>query len=180
MVIPLSKARIDWMYQIGFRMLRLQDDEKVPDTDERFLIPYQCLLMEINSILRTETTAHSNRNIPVMEVMGYIHEHLTEKISLQDIANHVHIGKTKLCTDFQKFASMSVHQYIIRERLLLAQQYLKMEYSIDEVAKLCCLGNGAHFTHTFRKYFSISPMQYRHLQKTKTVADTEAPAVIGS
>ena len=99
--------------------------------------------------------------------MTYINEHLTEKLSLQDIADHLQISKTKLCMDFQKYTSMSVHQYIIRERLSLAQQYLNMDYSIEKIAQLCCFGNTSHFVSTFQKYFSISPSQYRIAKKTE-------------
>lgn len=160
-VIPLSETRMDWLYLICFRMLSVLQEENCTETDSSFLIPLQCLLMELNSFLQMETEYPVHRNVYILEAMTYIRAHLTEKISIQDIAAYLHIGKTKLCTDFQNFASMSVHQYIIGERFSRAQQYLQKEYSLDEIALLCGFGTTSHFIYTFQKYFSISPTQFR-------------------
>jgi len=166
-VIPLSEERINWLYQICSRIFHFSETRGISCEEECSLIPLRCLMMEINNIIQTETVSRSHQNIKIMEAMTYINQHLTEKLSLENIAEYLQISKTKLCTDFQKYASMSVHQYIIRERLSLAQQYLSGEHSIERIAELCCFGTASHFVCTFQKYFSVTPAQYRAAHKNK-------------
>jgi AraC-like DNA-binding protein len=165
-VVPLTTPHIDWLYQIADHLYNLFYIQSVPHTDERFLIPFQCLLSEINYLLKNHDLVKSNYSDPrIMHVLEYIKEHLSQKITMQDIASYVHIGKTKLCTDFCKYTSMSVYNYIVRERLALAQKYLVQGCSVDEVAQLSGFSDSSHFIKTFRKHFNTTPTQYRESQK---------------
>lgn len=161
-LIPLSMHRIDWLYQIMHHLKWLSENASITPTDEQFLIPMRCLLEEIISICRTEPSIplrFSESNI--LYVLTYIQKHLTEKLTLETIAEYMHCGRTKLSTDFKKYTSMSIHQYIIKERLALSLKYLCSQYTLADIAVLCGFKDSAHYIHTFQKYYGINPTQYR-------------------
>ncbi len=162
-VIPLAEAEINWLYQICDHIMKLLLEEKLAHTDVRVLNPYRFLLTEIIRLLQQPRTEHEIKASPhMMRVLSYIADHLTEKISLDDIAEYAHIGKTKLCSDFKGNFSSTVHQYILHQRLILSKQYLDQGFSVNEVSELCGFSDGAHFVHAFKKYFHITPLQYRN------------------
>ena len=161
-LIPLEQHRIDWLYNIMQHIEYMLNQEDVAPTEERFLIPFRCLLEEITAICKQQS------GIPlqpcetnIFYVLTYIKDHLTEKITVNTIADYMHCGKTKLSTDFRKYTSMTVHQYIIKERLELSLNYLKSQYSIADIANTCGFNDSSHYIHTFQNFYGISPTQYR-------------------
>jgi len=162
MVIPMTVSAMDWLFRLNDHLMDLLLTEKIGPDDKQFLLPFGYLLSEIEYILDNHTQVQENHNNPLMmKALAYISEHLTEKITLNDISDYTHMGKTKLTKDFRQYFSMSVHQYILCERLALAQNYLDMDYTVDEVAKLCGFGNSTHFIQTFKRTFSVTPTQYK-------------------
>ena len=78
--------------------------------------------------------------------------------SVENFENAFH----SFSTDFKKYTSMSIHQYIIKERLAISLKYLDSpQYTLADIAVLCGFKDSAHYIHTFQKYYGINPTQYR-------------------
>ena len=123
----------------------------------------RCLLEELISICKNQPSIPLRfTEINILYVLTYIQKHLTEKLTLEAIAEYMHCGKTKLSGDFRKYTSMSIHQYIVKERLTLSLEYLGSNYSISDVAALCGFRDSSHYIHTFQKVYGITPSQYRN------------------
>ena len=161
-LIPLSVQHMDWLYSIVRYLEYLYHHEKIDISDDRSLIPLRCLLEEIISLCKNEQHVplrFNETNIPY--VLTYIQSHLTDKLTLDEIAEYLHCSKTKLCTDFKKYTSMSIHQYIMKARLELSLKYLKSEYALSDVALLSGFHDSSHYIHSFQKYYGLNPSQYR-------------------
>ncbi len=161
-LISLPMYRMNWLYSIMDYLRGCAEHENVKPSDEQFLIPLRCLLEEIVAICKNQPhTALRFCETNILYVMTYISEHLTEKITIDAIADYMHCGKTKLSTDFKKYTSMSIHQYIIKERLDLSLKYLESEYSLADISVLCGFKDSSHYIRHFQKNFGVSPSQYR-------------------
>ncbi len=165
-LVPLTDAQVDWLFSVGARLEILIEEAKGDLRSETVLNTFRYFLSEILYLLenrpQTQRTA-SGENIT--RAMAYISEHLSENISLCDIARQVGMGRTKLNEEFQEYLSISVYQYILRERMVLAQRCLNQGHSVKEVSDLCGFNDCAHFIRTFKRYFSQTPGQYRKRSK---------------
>ena len=163
-LISLPMYRMNWLCSIMDHLKNMAEHEKIKPTDEQFLLPLRFLLEEIASICKNEPHAQLRFcETNILYVMTYIKENLTKKITLDTIAAYMHCGKTKLSTDFKKYTSMSIHQYIIKERLELSLKYLESDYTLSDIAVLCGFKDNSHYIRTFQKYYAVSPSQYKSI-----------------
>lgn len=161
-VIPLSEKRINWLYQICDHMIEQLTEFKLPPTDERVLLSHRYLLEELLYTVKNRSALQEESLPPHIEsVLRFITDHLSEKLTIDEIANHVYIGKTKLCTDFKELFGISIHQYVLKSRIELSKEYLVKGYAVREVAAMCGFTDSAHFNRIFKKYCHILPSKYQ-------------------
>lgn len=94
----------------------------------------------------------------------YIHEHLTEKIMLDELAKIALMGKTNYSLSFKKIKGMTVWEYILKARIELAASYLTekdREITITELAFLCGFNNSTHFNKMFKKLKGKTPSEFK-------------------
>lgn len=92
----------------------------------------------------------------------YIHRHLAEDISRQDLADHVHLNADYLTRFFKKKTGMTLTDYIRTERLNYGAQLLKNTgLSIAEIALATGFCTPSYFSSSFKKQFGCSPADYR-------------------
>ena len=166
-LISVPMYRMNWLYAIMDHLRYMVEQENVQQTDDQFLISLRFLLEEIASIFKNQPRASLRFcETNILYVTAFIKENLNKKLTLDVIAEYMHCGKTKLRKDFQKQTSMSIHQYIIKERLELSLQYLESEYSLSDIAVLCGFRDSSHYIRTFQKYYEVSPSQYKKISFT--------------
>jgi len=92
---------------------------------------------------------------------------IQERIQLEDltretVAKHVFLNPDYLDRLFKKETGTSVTEYIVRKRLMLAQDLLlKTNLPIGSIAAQTGYSNFAHFSRRFKKQFGMSPADYR-------------------
>ena len=96
----------------------------------------------------------------VYSVLGYINEHYSETLSLDDLANRFFISKYHLAREFQRLVGTSVHRYIVQKRLVMAKQMLSQGMPSSEVYQHCGFGDYSNFYRAFKAEYQISPKDY--------------------
>lgn len=91
-------------------------------------IAASCVLIEMLSLLNKycmsiKPTSKSQKHI--REIIFYINTHLTEELTLTDIANHFYLNKQHLCRIFKEATGYTINQYISLKRLILATELEK-------------------------------------------------------
>lgn len=165
-LIPLSPELLEYLEQPFKRLLAIITEwgNKDPFENTRIVMLLGYLLDEITILLENHSHIQQEKCDPyIMDVLTFIYDHLTEKISLQIIAEYVQVGKTKLNIDFQKYMHMTVVQYIIQQRLKLAQKLLLNHVSVEESADKSGFYDVSHMIRTFKKYYHVTPTEYRNL-----------------
>jgi AraC family transcriptional regulator len=95
-------------------------------------------------------------------LMNYIHEYLSQELRLSDLAQLVDLSEYYLCRLFKQSLGISLHQYVIQQRLARAQQLLRRnDLSIAYIAQECGFNSHSHLTQHFRKAFGVSPQVFR-------------------
>jgi AraC-like DNA-binding protein len=85
-----------------------------------------------------------------------------EELSVNEIAAHFYLSPIYLNRIFKKEKSITIGQFIIREKMNLAAQLLRTSnHSAVAVAEQVGYPNYSYFSATFKKYFGCTPSQYK-------------------
>ena len=96
----------------------------------------------------------------VYNILGYINEHYSENLTLDDLANKFFLSKYHLSREFQRLVGTSVHRYIVKKRLVMAKQMLSSGKPSSEVYQSCGFGDYSNFYRAFKAEYQISPKDY--------------------
>lgn len=133
-----------------------------------------------NVTISTENAAsekmHSSNRTCAM-IHQYIDEHFSEPITLDDLAQMVHINKYHLVRTFQKEYGTTPINYLIETRLRESRFMLEnTDYSTSQIVSLLGFSSPSYFSQCFRRRENMSPSQYRELHSHKEDSDTSPSA----
>lgn len=95
-------------------------------------------------------------------MIDYVHQHYSEKITLEDIAKVGHISKRTCGTVFLKYLNKTPMGFLIEHRLRVAIELMKTsDMTILEISLAVGFAGASYFSETFRKNFGVSPTEYR-------------------
>ncbi len=100
------------------------------------------------------------------EVFRYIHEHITEDLTLEILEKEFYVSRSHLIREFKKRTGQTVHSYIVRARLDMCRSYIEQGYSITEVYRKGGFGGYNHFFKAFRKAYGMTPKEYCRLHSS--------------
>lgn len=96
------------------------------------------------------------------EMLMYIQEHFTEKISLTMMAEHFHLSEKYLSRFFKEHFHLPFSSYVQHLRLTLAKQLLEAtDLPITEVALRSGFPSVSYFIRSFNVVHGTSPLKYR-------------------
>lgn len=101
----------------------------------------------------------------VKQAMHFIRTHYAEPISLNDIADSIHISRSECCRCFARTLQMSPFEYLMKCRIFEATRTL-LEHpdenvSIAELSTSVGFNNTSYFNKLFKKYLGCTPTYYR-------------------
>ena len=103
-----------------------------------------------------------NENPHVNRIKRYVMDNLTERLSIKEIADEVHLAPQYVCTLFKKNMGMTIVEYIDRERIDLAKRLMLISDSrLYEIAEQCGFSDYNYFSSIFKKFAGISAREYR-------------------
>ncbi|MCR5418351.1 MAG: AraC family transcriptional regulator [Lachnospiraceae bacterium] len=125
-------------------------------------------------------------NLPLLNACGYIAEHFTEQITLNQVAEYVGFSKYYFERIFKQFTDMTFYQYLIQKRISFAQELLtNRSLSVTEIAMQTGFSSSAAFARAFRQATGYAPSEFRSLNesqnftKGKPFSPEQAAAVAG-
>ena len=124
------------------------------------LIKFIKIMMFINDRFKNAHMEKFDDFVPeswANKVLQYVEMHLTENISVSQIADNLFVNRTYLTETFKEETGMTIHHYITLRRLAESQKMLYEGLSIKETAIKCGFKNTSHFTKTFRQNLGFTP-----------------------
>ncbi|MBD1910285.1 MULTISPECIES: AraC family transcriptional regulator [unclassified Leptolyngbya] len=98
------------------------------------------------------------------QALDYINAHLSENVSLAEIATELGMSQYYFCRLFKQSTGITPHAYLIQQRIELSKQLLKQkESTVNDVAIACGFANPSHFARCFRRSTGVSPKQFRQM-----------------
>lgn len=157
-LIPVSSPN-DLHESIGELLSAMRNERHLNEADTSSLI-YAMLMQLLDSSGASGTGVIGN---PVVDrAIAYIQSHLTDKLSVEDIAANAGYSASYFSHMFSEETGMSPYQFVVKSRVEHAQQLLKTtRHTVQEIAFQCGFNSAANFCYTFRRMIGTSPHDYR-------------------
>lgn len=93
----------------------------------------------------------------VEKMLQYIHEHLTEPLNLDILSEQVFMTKPHISRVFKSAMKIAPMEYVTRQRIQLAQRYLREGVGAEETAVRCGFGDYSSFYRAYRRIMGRAP-----------------------
>jgi transcriptional regulator GlxA family with amidase domain len=96
------------------------------------------------------------------QITDYMRDHLSEDITLDELAAEVHISKYHLLRQFTKSTGLTPHRYLTALRISRAATLLvTTDGSVLHIAQACGYRSPSRFAATFRRQYGTTPTRFR-------------------
>lgn len=106
----------------------------------------------------------SGRNTVEKEMVSYIQQNFTGKISLREFGEQFHLSEKYISRYFKEHFHITLSQYVTYLRLEHAKQLLQdTDIPVTDVAMQSGYQNVSYFIRSFQKAYAVSPLKYRKI-----------------
>ncbi len=99
---------------------------------------------------------------PIIHAISqFVEEHILESISLDLLAEHVHLSKYHLVRIFKAATGMTIHTFITQKRLITACEMIWNGIPLTELYTQCGFQNYSSFFRSFKAVYGLSPQEYK-------------------
>ncbi len=96
------------------------------------------------------------------EIVYFLSSKLYEKLTLDDLCDYFHYGKTYLCTYFKEKTGMSIHQTYLKLKVDEAKKLIRKRMAFGTIASKLYFDSASHFNYVFKKYTGMTPGEYKN------------------
>lgn len=154
---PLSSVALN-AEGVGYRAAALLDQMM----RRRLRKPRYLVAEPLHVVTRRSTDMIAIEDPDVAEAVGFIHDHATEFIQIEDVVRHVAISRRNLETRFREQVGRPPHAELQRIRLQRAIRFLaETDLSIPKIAEAVGYTTPSYFIQVFRKEHGTTPARYR-------------------
>ena len=134
---------------------------------EKFEHPEQIINLQYHMIMDYATlvaqlAVGGEYNYFLRTITSYIREHLDERLTVDQIAEALHMNRSYLSTKFKRETGRSLSSYVIDTKLKKSMEYLRnTDKPIIEIVNLLGFSSQGYFQNVFKRHIGITPGQYR-------------------
>ncbi len=141
-------------------LMNIARNDHVQDSIQTSALVYSLLLQLLHA--DRALGGATSGNALVDQAIAYIREHISEKLSVEDIAAHSGYSPSYFSHIFAQETGLSPYRFVLRTRLDSACHLLQTtKLSIQDIAFQTGFNSAANFCYTFRKEKGVSPQEYR-------------------
>ena len=136
---------------------------KVTCENRRTVVAGYChlLMVELLNVLETETAPHSE-DATLRQVMEYCQDHYQEDLSLDLVAEQVHLSKYYISRLFSRKLKLNFNDYINTLRVRRAGRLLeKTDKKIADISEDVGFGSIRSFNRAFLDIMKMTPKEFR-------------------
>lgn len=176
----LQNSAIPCIYLTGFGENGKEILQKLNQVEEAFDRKRFCYELKIKGLLceafamilyghRQELTKFVPANLQELErlekMLNYLNMHFTEVISLQDLADQVHLSREVCCRLFKKMTGKTITGYLEEYRVNKSFSLVQSgQYSMTQITEMVGFSNPSRFASAFRKRFGCNPGEYHSVK----------------
>lgn len=94
--------------------------------------------------------------------ISYVDAHVDARLKVSEVARAAHLSSSHFSRAFKRTFGMTVHAWIMRRRIEMAQRLmLSTSHKLSEIALRCGLSDQSHLTRWFRRVVGETPGSWR-------------------
>lgn len=129
---------------------------------------YVCYYQIIKLLSLVANEKEQQLPLYIEKALHYIKENYREKISVEDIAAQAQLSPSHLFAVFKKQFGVSPISFLNSYRMSIAAEQLQgTTKSINQIAAEVGIGDSIYFNKMFKKYYQMSPTEYRNRYMSK-------------
>ena len=98
----------------------------------------------------------------VEHALTYIKMHVTEKISIEDIARYCNYSSSYVSRNFNKVVGMNINTYINKLKVEVSKTYLiTSNKTIADIAEIVGFEDLSYYSRVFSSFLGIPPAEFR-------------------
>lgn len=142
-------------------LLRMAQAQSSMQNEHRISVYLQMILCEL---VETCSGIPPVTNESIDRAICYMEAHITENISLDELADNVNLSKFYFTRYFKKHLGMTPHQYFVNMRIQYAKRLLATTHdSVEKVAEACGFDNASNFIRMFKQRAGMTPSAFRKI-----------------
>lgn len=155
-IIPSDKVSDSGLFEIFQRL------DKYAKEDNPNHVVISSVIIELlynldKQVMKLEKINHKQQKIK--EIIEYVNDNLTEKLSLEKIANHFYMSREYLCKLFKEGTGFTVNKYISYKRIVLVREYNLKGMSLSVACEKVGFNDYSAFYRAYQKIMNESPSQ---------------------
>lgn len=108
----------------------------------------------------------SSTNEHVLKMIRYIDEHITERLTLQQISQHMNLTREYLSFIFHREVGKSLTDFMNERKMRIAKELIQCgEMALTDVARHLGYENYSYFSRLFKRYFDVTPIRLRNMER---------------
>jgi len=145
-----------WFQQIHHQSEGAQSQLEIEDQMTQFLVELVRRYGEPHYQLKSYHTAHEAIKI----ARDYVEANYASGVSLDDLAEQVHISPYHFARLFRKHVGVPPHKFLENVRIRHAENLLLADNSISDVAYQTGFSSQSHLSRTFKRVIGTTPGEY--------------------
>lgn len=140
--------------------------EEVINTDKEthhinlgYAVALMGLLSRVNK--QVSATPENKEFEHTRKIFTYIHEHYSEKFSLQELADRLGISKSHMCRIFMNHTGITINHYLNQTRCDAAIHLISNGHSVAEAGIAVGFSDYNYFSRVFKKIMGVSPSEVK-------------------
>lgn len=120
-------------------------------------------LLQTSMFSPPEQTDHVGTDLTLQrDMVSYIYQHYTEKVTLAAIAAAGNVSRSKCCAIFQYYLQQSPIDFLNHYRLEVSCNLLKrQDLNVTQVAVACGFNHLSYYSKLFYRNYGCTPSEYR-------------------
>jgi two-component system, response regulator YesN len=108
----------------------------------------------------------TSRNEDILKAQEYVKNHIGEKISLTEVAAHLHLNSSYFSRMYKKETGEGFIEYVTKVKMEKALELLEQSIrSVEQIAYELGFESKSYFLKTFKKYYGLSPKSFKYKDK---------------
>ena len=112
---------------------------------------------------RQEADEKKGHDYYIHEAVVYIQQNYQRELTIDEVADFCKLNRNYFSRRFKELIGSTPQEFLIRQRLTSAAELLRLtDQPIKNIADQCGYPNQLHFSQAFKKYYGLSPREWRN------------------
>lgn len=161
-----TAAQVVDFKKAGAVKLKLAKELRLVDSHEKAIAWAEQMMLQYIELISRENSVSASQKV-IQRANAYIAENYNRDISLNEIAEHVHLSPSYFSRLYKQVTKVNLVDFINSVRISQAKKLLvDSSHDIDYIAFAVGFNTHNYFTTVFRRFEGMTPSEYR-LMKTR-------------